>query len=536
MWAAASGLLLGLCVLTRSTALAFLPLAAVWLYVALRRNGRIAFAAPLVVVTVAVLTLVPWTVRNYAAYGHFVLVDTTGGYNLWLAAQGVRDEERMQAELATVEGPVGKQSYAYGRAFDIISADPGAFLAKGVKESLDLWRPSFSAEERQVRGYTLGRVPAWHLSALLVFDDLLYVAVILLALAGLLFLPAHALKGLTLLWVLLWVAMAFAFFAVTRFRLPMVAALMPWAGAALSFIGAPGNVGRLVVSATRTRIAALAIGAVAFLVVVVPGIEVSQTALGMARWNEQQTYRAAEDLLRSGRPAEALALYERANPDVADTRYGLAAARLQLGDKAGALAALRSDEPEDRFEPDVIRGEAARLSGDLESARALFNTRVVQVAGQQAVNWAWDHLRPPPADRIEIGSGLDLGYVRGFHGPERDANGRTFRWSGPDAAIRGLSPGSELAIVASGWRPDGTAAATVRAGLVDGNKYLAAASVETLPATDGWTTIQAGAGEGVTLDTNAFVPGGYDPRLLGIRVMEISVKRAASQTTYEPHR
>ncbi|HET9495323.1 MAG TPA: glycosyltransferase family 39 protein [Chloroflexia bacterium] len=534
LWAMAAGLSLGLCILTRGTALAFVPPAAVWLYLVLRREGRAAYAAPALVVGVAVLALVPWTLRNYAAYGRVIAVDTTGGYNLWLAAQGVRDEPRMQAELEGIDGPVAKQDYSYERAFGIIAGDPGAFLAKGLKESLDLWRPSFGAEERQVRGYTLGRVPDWHLGALLVFDDLLYVAIVLPALGGLLFLPAHRLKSLTVLWVLLWVAMAFVFFAVTRFRLPIVATLIPWAGAALSLLREPGWLAKIAAPG-RARLVSFAVGAVAFLVVVVPGIEADDTVLGIGRWGEQEPYRAGELLLRQGDAHGALEHYSRANHTIADTRYGLAAARLQTGDEEGALGVLLADEPEDRFEPDILRGEAARMAGDREAARASFNTRVVQVAGQQAVDWAWDHLRPPPAGRIELGSGLDLGYIRGFHGPERDSTGRTFRWMGPEGAVRGLTGNPELGLQVSGWRPGGASPAKVTA-ISSANRSGSAPVVQTLPTTDEWTTILVLAGEGVTLETNGFVPGGYDARLLGVRATTVIADRASIRTTDEANR
>src|SRR5207249_11495495 len=135
---------------------------------------------------------------------------------------------------------------------------------------------------------------------------------------------------------------------------------------------------------------------------------------------------------------EAIVQYKGASPDVADTRYGLAAALLQTGDTRSALQQLTADEPPDRFEPFIIRGEAARRSGDLNAARTLFNARVVKLAGDDALRWAWDHLNPPPVDNIEVGSGLDMGYVRGFYGPETDGAGIAFRWTGEHAEIRGL--------------------------------------------------------------------------------------------------
>ena len=255
-WAVLAGVLLGLGVLTRANALAFVPLSVLWLMWGTtrsvdtagqaddaggggRRWGGLRLRTSVVtaglVLAACIVALLPWVVRNYRAYG-VAAIDTTAGYNLWLGSVGVRDEQRLQADLRAIPDHAGRQAFALAHAWQNIAADPARFIAKGAKETLDLWRPLFSAEERQVAGYTLGRVPAWHLAALLAFDDLLYTAILLLALAGMVLLPSHPFKWLTLLWVLVWVGMAFVFFAVTRFRLPVVAVLLPWAGAGMSML------------------------------------------------------------------------------------------------------------------------------------------------------------------------------------------------------------------------------------------------------------------------------------------------------------
>jgi 4-amino-4-deoxy-L-arabinose transferase-like glycosyltransferase len=534
LWAGASGLLLGLGALTRGTALGFVPLAALWLYLSPPGSlpARSRAAAALVALAACALVLLPWTLRNYAAYGRFVAVDTTGGYNLWLGSVGVRDEERLQADLRPLPGPVEREAFAYARAFENIRADPGFFVAKGLKESLDLWRPLLGAEERQIAGYTQGRVPAWHLFSLLALDDLLYLFVLLLAAAGLILGPPHPLRSLTLLWVLLWVAISFVFFAVTRFRLPVVAALLPWAGLGATLVGryvvAPRNLRDVPTSA----LVAAGATALAILAAVVPAIPGSAVRLGVERWTEQAPYREAEDLMRSNRPAEAVAAYRRANTGLEDTRYGLAAALLQTGDTPGALALLSPDEPAGRFEPFIIRAEAARRSGDLEAARALFNERQVRLAGDAALRWAWDHLDPPVLERLDVGSGLETGYVRGFNAPETDADGIVFRWSGAQAEVKNLQAGgSEVGITWSGWRPGGAppAVATWRAGTgvaapgLSQSVYVpndAGFQHLGLPALPG-----DGGSSSYILETNGFVPGGSDPRLLGVRVSRIEVRK-----------
>jgi 4-amino-4-deoxy-L-arabinose transferase-like glycosyltransferase len=528
---AAAGFIIGLGVLTRSTGLGFLPLAALWLRwtgaVPLRR--RILSAC--VLVLVCGLTILPWVVRNYAAYGH-LLIDSTGGYNLWLGSTGVRDEARLQGDLLTIPNPADRESYAYSQAFANILADPVAFAGKGVKESLDLWRPSFGAEERQVKGFALGRVPAFHLVSLFLFDDVLYLAILLLSGAGLALSPPHPLKSLTALWVLLWIIVSFIVFAVTRFRMPVVACLVPWAGAGAASLGSLRS--RLSATARGSQVAA-AIGMLAIVLLVAPSISVEDTWLGIERWTQQAPYREAETLLSQGKPQQAEAQYRLANAGITDTRYGLAASLLQQDRPTDALAVLQPDEPADRFEPLIIKGEAARQSGDLTAARALFNSRVVQVASGDALDWAWDHLSPPPAATLQIGSGLDVGYIRGFFGPETAADGTLYRWSTDAAEVRWSGALTSTTFLWNGWRPQGTTSAllyvaqqpspvlTRRFDSVD--NWLADLGSSLVPAQEPTNGENCGPLDTcVQLRVNSFIGSGADPRLLGIRLSSISAK------------
>ena len=173
-------------------------------------------------------------------------------------------------------------------------------------------------------------------------------------------------KSLTGLWVLLWVAVSFIFFAVTRFRMPVVACLIPWAGVGLSSLGQL----RSRLPATRRIVqASSALGIVAIAALVIPSISLGDTWLGIERWGQQAPYRQAETLLQQGKPVEAEAQYRLANAEITDTRYGLASTLLQEGKPQDALAVLAANEPDDRFEPLVIKGEAARLTGDNSTAR-----------------------------------------------------------------------------------------------------------------------------------------------------------------------
>lgn len=535
-WPALAGLLLGLGVLTRSTALGFLPLAMLWLAwdKAVLLRQRIISAS--VLLAVCLLALLPWIARNYATYGRFIPVDTTGGYNLWLGSVGVRDEERLQADLLAIENPGERQSYALTQALSTIAADPIKFVGKGIKESFDLWLPSFGAEERQVKAYTLGRIPDWHLLSLFLFDDLLYLAILLISILGLSISSPNALKSLTGLWVLLWVVMSFVFFAVTRFRLPIVVALIPWAGVGISLLPQFRTLATLL--PRRTQIASV-VAALAALLVIAPALPLYDTWLGIERWGQQSPYRSAENLLRSGQPEQAITEYRRANTELSDTRYGLAAALIQVGQTDQALAQLRPDDDPDRFEPHIIRGEIARKAGNLDAARSSFNARVVQVQSELALDWAWDHLRPADTTTLEIGSGLDIGYIRGFYQSEIDKDGIPFRWSTTNPEIRWSGTLSGATFTWNGWRPLSSATATLRfLPSASGTKGVLIAYEKQFPNTDVWaddklydlipaTNSLPENGDCLTyscfsIKINGFVGAGSDPRLLGIRLSSVS--------------
>jgi hypothetical protein len=156
----------------------------------------------------------------------------------------------------------------------------------------------------------------------------------------------------------------------------------------------------------------------------------------------------------------------------------------------------------------------------------LFNARPVQVAGDEALIWAWDHLRPPVTNTLDIGSGLDIGYIRGFYAPEIDAEGVSFRWTSREARIRGFCGGVN-SIEWSGWRPNGQAKVIARC--LDG-----APAEFALANSQGWETsamelasdLDRGHPElGLSFHINGFIGAGSDPRLLGVRVSSIGSDR-----------
>src|SRR3712207_2283571 len=97
-------------------------------------------------------------------------------------------------------------------------------------------------------------------------------------------------------------------------------------------------------------------------------------------------------------------------------------------------------EPE-RF---LLEGDIYRRLGQRERAVGAFVAQELEPANPTA--WAWRYLQPPGTTRIDLGNGLDWGYIEGFYGREytdpTDPFGTGFRWMGPRARLRFTAAGT----------------------------------------------------------------------------------------------
>jgi hypothetical protein len=136
-WMLATGLLLGLAILARANGMVLaLPFAwALW-------QGRATWWRPALMLVVAALTVIPWTIRNYVVLDHFVPVSTqfgsamAGTYNdqaqhdpenpaSWRSLFRVPELDRYMGHIRqTNEAALDQQLRAY--SIDYISDHPGS--------------------------------------------------------------------------------------------------------------------------------------------------------------------------------------------------------------------------------------------------------------------------------------------------------------------------------------------------------------------------------------------------------------------------
>jgi hypothetical protein len=240
----AGGLLIGLSVLTRPAMLAFLALVAPWLL--LRRRPWMLVA----VLAGASVAVAPWTVRNVAEHGRFVLVASEGGVTFWtgnnrlasgegdLAANLEMKRAALEIERAAAgASPEELEGIFYRAAFNDIRTDPARWLGLLVKKTFYTVVP-------------VGPSYALHSTRYVIASVVPYLALLPFAARG-----AWLMRGRTPRPVALWLLalaswlVCVAFFPQERFRIPVIDPVLivyaaAWAPAGWTAAGGRRQVGR----------------------------------------------------------------------------------------------------------------------------------------------------------------------------------------------------------------------------------------------------------------------------------------------------
>jgi hypothetical protein len=152
----AAGVVFGIATLVKAQSLVVVPLlfAIDWL-----RMGRVWERLPrllvdgLLVLAIAMLTVLPWTIRNEVRLGHWVAVSTNGGYTLLTgnhdtASGDYTPDAPVVKELMARPGldEVTRDAEARRLGMAWITAHPDRFLALAPRKLMRLWLPDGEAE------------------------------------------------------------------------------------------------------------------------------------------------------------------------------------------------------------------------------------------------------------------------------------------------------------------------------------------------------------------------------------------------------
>ncbi len=265
--AALAGVSFALAAYVKSSVIYLLPVLGLWLVwrERERRAQALRFCAAAALAWAACVA--PWTLRNYEVHGGFVLMDSSGPFNLWRGNQPNAYQRRLNnsdwnarlaapfdaysyAPVAEVGGSVAvdlaremfetdtptdlqvmkaAQTSAVRYALD----DLGWTVRRAFYKYVDLWNPtSFVMRHLEREGY--GAISPLAAAALSWACVLSYVLVWCLALPSLWRRANTALGVMALALVYYYSLIHMATFGLTRFRLPVMPILMVLAGATLA--------------------------------------------------------------------------------------------------------------------------------------------------------------------------------------------------------------------------------------------------------------------------------------------------------------
>lgn len=540
LWLVLAGLGVGALCLLRSVAMPLIPLGLLWL--AVQRGvflqagtwRRMSLGAAGLYLVCALLVVLPWTARNYLTYHAFILIDTTGAENLWLdnnpVASTVDDplgrEDAKRQLYAMGEDRALRQAVATQRGREAIMSHPDWFLAKARGELLKFFALEYSDDMRARPAIWLPSAEVW---LRLLFGDVLWLLILFGGLLGIFVIQAPRISESTLPrsgwheqiegllshgrqpwllfgpWLLYAPVTAMLFHVELRYRLPVYPVLLlysAWLLAELTLL--PWR-------SWRTIPAAL-------LLLVCLGLTLAHAPYLSLAWNlgnKHLQLAQAERALGRGDAQSAQLAAERAlqhDPNSALAEVALARAALVRGDETSAAEALQRAIRVKRAHPyaHLLMGDLLRKQADVEAARPELAFEAGSLEDLQS--WLWERTITPIPSELELGDGLDLGFIQGFYLAET-LDGETVRWSRERAIIRLQAPSDapKLYLHIAGARPQAALPAQL-------DLYLQGDHLATIQVADAWRDYrvplpQVNAGDLLEIDlvSSTYRPRSFDP-------------------------
>ncbi len=244
------GVVWGLSAITRPNVLAFLPGILIWLWLALPReqHAKAWLARAALVCAGAAACVLPVTLRNHKVSGEWILIASQGGVNFYIGNNphsngytaivpgtrptwwgGFEDTHRI-AEQALGHKPTEREvsDYWYGKAFEWIWAEPGAWLGHMLKKLRLFWSPAEIPNNQPIWFFAkLGWVPV-------LFCWVGFPVIACLGLAGMVVvLRQWRTWFLPVVFLVIYMGTVVAFFCPARYRLPIVPVLILSAAAGI---------------------------------------------------------------------------------------------------------------------------------------------------------------------------------------------------------------------------------------------------------------------------------------------------------------
>lgn len=397
--------------------------------------AAVAFLVPFVGV------IAPWTTRNYITYERLIIIDTLGPVNLWMAMSDSVNAGRGEGEAKAILAGIAqeeRQDFVSSDIRRIVNEEPWRLTRNFLPHFIHVWKAQFIEDFFvKVSFFTRPLREVWLIGVL---SDLIWLG---FSAASVFALASRPREGGFRLVALGWIAYScltvMLIHVEPRYLLPI------WFFMALYGAAALGALASWVALRRRDRPAAhvaarsylrspwgLAGAALcAALLLLIFSYRDYPQIIGQGV--QREWHRAAGARAHAaGDYQAAISAYERMlafAPSFVDGRTELARVHLELGNYDQAWAALGTRTT---HRSDVVRGALARAQGNDQLAVIYFEDAEVR-AGEDVQRLAMEWLQPAPVSALNLGNGLDFGYLDGFSFGERlpavgDDSPRSYRW------------------------------------------------------------------------------------------------------------
>lgn len=239
-WAAALGLALGITILLRQLFLLVIPFLFLWLWwVHYRRRRRLPIAATLLAGAIVAAMILPFTIRNYARFDSFVLLNTNAGFAFYMAnhpvygtrfqpilSEQVGGYQQLIPEDVEPQDEAAMDRFFLQRGLEFVRDDPGRYLLLSLSRIPVYFTFWPSAGSGTISN--LSRVASFGLMWPFMLGGL--VIVLLRQRAAILSHPAAPL----LLFAAVYTGIHILSWALIRYRLPVDAVMLIFAGVAVA--------------------------------------------------------------------------------------------------------------------------------------------------------------------------------------------------------------------------------------------------------------------------------------------------------------
>ncbi len=432
---ALAGLLFGLACLTRSAPLIFAPVVMLWMAWVAAGDWRLILRRPAALVPAFVfallvaLTIAPWTIRNCRAYSGCIMIESGLAYNLWAFSEPRESLDTINRTLEAIPDPVERADFATARGLERLGEDPAILLRKLPSNWIVTWTIEPIQDRFLLADYRADPPPLVFLGAL-IFDDLLYLLALCAALPGLalMLLRGNRAAVLCALWPTMFVATALLTHGETRYRHFFWMLILAYAAIGIHALH------RAELRLPRPVSGAVVAMLLAVLIPLFGWYPWRWAAEGSARSVHRQIgdLRVAVGDLAGARASYTAALAADSTPDGWIALGDLA---LRRGDPAEAEAAYRAARDVAVAYPAgwARLGDLLREQGRTAAAREAFEGRFI--AEQAMADWSYRTLEPLPRAWIDVGDGLDFGYLGEFY-PAEESQGADVRWTSATAELR----------------------------------------------------------------------------------------------------